>query len=244
MSNQMRKLIDLVEEAQINQYLDRLQNAKTQEEFESIINEAKLIEAPGMVDKIKKGAMAGALGLGLSMGAMADEPASADPGADVNKSQAVQSVQSIHPSYGQLDTPATEYTTTKHHKVASDIIKMMYDSAKFERDEYEKLLQKDYEYRQNDTKVDMGMGWYKTPFTQALRLKKNTSNQAKYDLKATRYVLTNPRFIERYAGNPDRAKGNIAPGNGEKAGIAALKLYLERSKSFEAPGSAGRNVPQ
>ena len=141
MSNQMRKLIDLVEEAQINQYLDRLQNAKNQEEFESIINEAKLIEAPGMVDKIKKGAMAGALGLGLSMGAMADEPASADPGADVNKSQAVQSVQSIHPSYGQLDTPATEYTTTKHHKVASDIIKMMYDSAKFERDEYEKLLQ-------------------------------------------------------------------------------------------------------
>ena len=52
MSNQMRKLIDLVEEAQINQYLDRLQNAKTQEEFESIINEAKLIEAPGMLSLI------------------------------------------------------------------------------------------------------------------------------------------------------------------------------------------------
>ena len=134
-----------------------------------------------MVDKIKKGAMAGALGLGLSMGAMADEPASADPGADVNKSQAVQSVQSIHPSYGQLDTPATEYTTTKHHKVASDIIKMMYDSAKFERDEYEKLLQKDYlkeltieedlrdllkEYDRETASIKMGVEVAKRKYTE------------------------------------------------------------------------------
>ena len=42
MSNEMRKLIDLVEEAQINSYLDRLEVAETQEEFDSIISEAEL----------------------------------------------------------------------------------------------------------------------------------------------------------------------------------------------------------
>ena len=97
MSNEMRKLIDLVEEAQINSYLDRLKLAETQEEFESIISEAELYEAPGMVDKIKQGAKkAGLIGLaGLStMGAMADEPASADPGADANAPQAQQIDQS------------------------------------------------------------------------------------------------------------------------------------------------------
>lgn len=222
MSNEMRKLIDLIEDKQLEA---------------EILNEAPL-------SPFKKAMATGAALGSLATGAIADEPAQMDPGADVNKSQAVQSVQSVHPGYGQLDTPATEYTTTQHHKVASDIIKMMYDNAKFEMDEYQKLLQKDYQYRENDTKVDMGMGFYKTPYTEALRLKKTTSNQAKYDMQATRYVLSNPRFIERYAGNPDKASGNIKPGNGRKAGVAALKLYLERSKSFEAPDSAGRNVPQ
>ena len=96
MSNEMRKLIDLVEEAQINSYLDRLKLAETQEEFDSIISEAELYEAPGMVDKIKQGAKtAGLIGLaGLSsMGAMADEPAS-DPGADANAPKAQQIDQS------------------------------------------------------------------------------------------------------------------------------------------------------
>ena len=104
MSNEMRKLIDLVEEAQINSYLDRLKLAETQEEFESIISEAELYEAPGMVDKIKKGAKtAGLIGLGAlsTMGAMADEPASADPGADP---YAPQQVQHADPHYQQLQT--------------------------------------------------------------------------------------------------------------------------------------------
>ena len=97
MSNEMRNLINLVEEAQINSYLDRLKVAETQEEYNSIISEAELYEAPGMVDKIKQGAKkAGLIGLaGLStMGAMADEPASADPGADANAPQAQQIDQS------------------------------------------------------------------------------------------------------------------------------------------------------
>lgn len=97
MSNEMRKLIDLVEDAQINSYLDRLKLAETQEEFDSIISEAELYEAPGMVDKIKQGAKkAGLIGLGAlsTMGAMADEPASADPGADANAPQAQQIDQS------------------------------------------------------------------------------------------------------------------------------------------------------
>ena len=94
MSNEMRNLINLVEEAQINSYLDRLKVAETQEEFDSIISEAELYEAPGMVDKIKKGAMGIGLGLGLATGAMADEPASADPGANANAPQAQQIDQS------------------------------------------------------------------------------------------------------------------------------------------------------
>ena len=94
MSNEMRNLINLVEEAQINSYLDRLKVAETQEEFDSIISEAELYEAPGMVDKIKKGAMGLGLGLGLATGAMADEPASADPGANANAPQAQQIDQS------------------------------------------------------------------------------------------------------------------------------------------------------
>ena len=96
MSNEMRNLINLVEEAQINSYLDRLKVAETQEEFDSIISEAELYEAPGMVDKIKKGAMGLGLAGAMAMGgqAMADEPASADPGADANAPQAQQIDQS------------------------------------------------------------------------------------------------------------------------------------------------------
>ena len=225
MSEQMRKLIDLIEEKQLEA---------------EILNEAPL-------SPFKKAMATGAALGSLATGAIADEPAQMDPGADANKSQAVQSVKSdfkVHPSFGELNTPATNYTTTQHHKVASDIIKLMYNSYNFEAKELEKLEIKDYQYRQNDTKVDMGMGFYKTPYTDAIRLKQKTATQAKYDLQATRYVLTNPRFIERYAGNPNKAKRNIAPGIGSKAGVAALKLYLGRTKSFEAPGSAGRNVPQ
>ena len=92
MSNEMRNLINLVEEAQINSYLDRLKVAETQEEYNSIISEAELYEAPGMVDKIKKGAMGLGLAGAMAMGgqAMADEPASADPGANANAPQAQQ----------------------------------------------------------------------------------------------------------------------------------------------------------
>ena len=96
MSNEMRNLINLVEEAQINSYLDRLKVAETQEEYNSIISEAELYEAPGMVDKIKKGAMGLGLAGAMAMGgqAMADEPASADPGANANAPQAQQIDQS------------------------------------------------------------------------------------------------------------------------------------------------------
>ena len=222
MSNEMRKLIDLIEDKQ----------------FEAeILNEAPL-------SPFKKAMATGAALGSLATGAIADEPAQMDPGADVNKSQAVQSDYAVHPSYGQLDTNPTYYPTTQHHKVASDIIKLMYNSYKFEMKELEKLEIKDYQYRQNDKKVDMGMGFYKTPYSDAIRLKQKIATQAKYDLQATRYVLSNPRFIERYAGNPNKAKRNIAPGNGSKAGVAALKLYLQKSQQYEAPASAERNVPK
>lgn len=104
MSSEIRKLINLVEEAQINSYLDRLKVAETQEEFDSIISEAELYEAPGMVDKIKKGAMGIGLGLGLATGAMADEPVSADPGADANAPQA-QQIDQNHASQVQAKYP-------------------------------------------------------------------------------------------------------------------------------------------
>ena len=91
MSNEMRKLIDLVEEAQINSYLDRLKLAETQEEFDSIISEAELYEAPGMVDKIKKGARNIGLGTLATMGMMGAPDVKADPDADINPTtQAVQ----------------------------------------------------------------------------------------------------------------------------------------------------------
>ena len=84
MSTEMRKLIDLVEDAQINSYLDRLKVAETQEEFDSILKEAELYEAPGMVDKIKTGARnlgLGALAVGSMMGG---GDLKADPSADVD----------------------------------------------------------------------------------------------------------------------------------------------------------------
>jgi len=246
MSNQMRKLIDLVEEAQINQYLDRLQNAKTQEEFESIINEAKLIEAPGMMDKIKKRAMGLGLAGAMAMGgqAMADEPVSSDPGADVNKSQAVQSAHAVHPSYGQLDTNPTYYPTTQHYKVAEQIIIMSFRNLDSEIKKLEELVQKDKQWWDDSGKINLNIGPSPSPFARQVSKQLELVNQAKYDLMATRYSLKNPRFIERYADNPDKAKGKIEPGAGNKAGVAAIKLYLQKVKSFEAPDSAGRNVPQ
>ena len=89
--SEMRKLIDLVEDAQINSYLDRLKVAETQEEFDSIISEAELYEAPGMVDKIKKGARNLGLGTLATMGMMGAPDVKADPDADINPTtQAVQ----------------------------------------------------------------------------------------------------------------------------------------------------------
>tara|TARA_Y100000768_G_scaffold158864_2_gene118683 strand:- start:8693 stop:9517 length:825 start_codon:yes stop_codon:yes gene_type:complete len=106
MSNEMRNLINLVEEAQINSYLDRLKVAETQEEYNSIISEAELYEAPGMVDKIKKGAMGLGLAGAMAMGgqAMADEPVSADPGADANAPQA-QQIDQNHANQVQAKYP-------------------------------------------------------------------------------------------------------------------------------------------
>ena len=89
--SEMRKLIDLVEDAQINSYLDRLKVAETQEEFDSILKEAELYEAPGMVDKIKKGARNLGLGTLATMGMMGAPDVKADPDADINPTtQAVQ----------------------------------------------------------------------------------------------------------------------------------------------------------
>ena len=51
MSSEMRRLIEVIEEATIDSYMVRLFEATTQEEFDNILKEAELNEAPGMVDK-------------------------------------------------------------------------------------------------------------------------------------------------------------------------------------------------
>jgi len=150
MSNEMRKLIDLVEEAQINSYLDRLKVAETQEEFDSIISEAELYEAPGMVDKIKQGAKkAGLIGLaGLStMGAMADQPASADPGADVNAPQAQQIDQS---HYKQIEAKYPHAFGFEGYRYARySTVKNMSGQYAFARNDYKTITKHMTELDQN-----------------------------------------------------------------------------------------------
>ena len=48
----MRELIDLMEQARMQNYLNLLEQAKTYEEFKEILREAKLTEAPGFLKKL------------------------------------------------------------------------------------------------------------------------------------------------------------------------------------------------
>ena len=48
----MRELIDLVEQARMQNYLNLLEQAKTYEEFKEILREAELTEAPGFLKKL------------------------------------------------------------------------------------------------------------------------------------------------------------------------------------------------
>ena len=179
----------------------------------------------------------------LAGGTMADEPTQMDPGA--NQIQAVQSIEtSLDPSFGKISTDPKNYQTSGHYKVASNIVTMSYNNVNSEKKKLAELRQKKFQWQKDSGKIEIGIGPSSNPFTKQVIKQKEVARQAQFDLSAVRYVMSNPRFIERYADNPDKAKGKIKPGVGRKAGVAALKLYLQNVQQYEAPGSAGRNVPQ
>jgi len=56
--------------------------------------------------------------------------------------------------------------------------------------------------------------------------------------------MARPDKHEKYGDNYRRLKGTIAPGHGANTAIENYKVYQDRVKQFQAPDSAGRNVPQ
>lgn len=222
MSNEMRKLIDLIEDKQ----------------FEAeILNEAPLSTMQKMAAiPLAVGSLAG--------GAMADEPTQMDPGAD--QPQAVQSVErSLDPSFGKINTDPKYYQTSGHYKVAQNIVTMSFNNYKKELDKLAELRQKKVQWQKDSGKIDIGIvPNYSNPFTKQVIEQKEIANQARYDLRAVMFVMSRPGFIDRYADNPDKASGRVNPAVGKKAGVAALKLYLQNVKQYEAPASAERNVPK
>ena len=270
MSTEIRKLINLVEEAQINSYLDRLKVAETQEEFDSIISEAELYEAPGMLDKIKKGAMGLGLAGAMAMGgqAMADEPVSADPGADANAPQAQQMDVNepvakgpnikydmvVRHGYAQDDKNGDlrvlrpnlkpeYYPTTKHYQTANGIVNMEFKEYQKEVAKLQDLREKSKKWNEDNNIYGNPM-FSKNPFKMPVSKQMDVANQAKYDFLATVDIMSRPDRHEKFGDNYRMIKGIVAPGAGAKTGVENYKVYQDRVKQFQAPDSAGRNVPQ
>jgi hypothetical protein len=222
MSNEMRKLIDLIEDKQ----------------FEAeILNEAPL-------SPLQKAAATG-LALGsLAGGTMADEPTTQmDPGANPVAGQSVE--RSLDPSFGKIITDPKYYPTTGHHKVANNLVQISFKKYEAELNKLEEIRQKKVKWQMDSGKIDIDIfPNTSNPYSKAYIQQKDIVNQARYDLRAVMFVMERPGFIERYADNPNKASGRINPAVGRKAGVAALKLYLQKSQQYEAPASAERNVPK
>ena len=270
MSSEIRKLINLVEEAQINSYLDRLKVAETQEEFNSIISEAELYEAPGMVDKIKQGAKnlgLGALAVGSMMGApdaKADSPVDMDPSnpsaftqMDVNEPVAkgpnIKYDMVVRHGYAQddkngdlkvlrPDLKAEYYPTTKHYQTANGIVNMEFKEYQKEVAKLQDLREKNAKWKRdnNEGPTMFSSSPYKMPIAKQM----DVAEQAKFDFLATVDIMARPDKHEKFGDNYRMVKGTVAPGAGAKTAVENYKVYQDRVKQFQAPDSAGRNVPQ
>ncbi len=271
MSTEIRKLIDLVEDAQINSYLDRLKIAETQEEFDSIISEAELYEAPGMVDKIKQGAKMAGLGTlaGLSLmgtpDAKADSPVDMDPSnpsaftqMDVNEPVAkgpnIKYDMVVRHGYAQDDKngdlkvlrpnlKAEFYPTTKHYQTANAIVNMEFKEYQKEVAKLQDLREKSKKWNEDNNIYGNPM-FSKNPFKMPVSKQMDVANQAKYDFLATVDIMSRPDRHEKFGDNYRMIKGIVAPGAGAKTAVENYKVYQDRVKQFQAPDSAGRNVPQ
>lgn len=257
--SEMRKLIDLVEEATIDSYMDRLIEATTQEEFDNILKEAELYEAPGMVDKIKQGAKnlgLGALAVGSMMGApdvKGDTPADMDPGVDSAYTQTASDPVPLSQmkfdskgSGGLNDGMKQYYPTSKHFDVADNILKQEYKEYQAKQVEVKQLRQKELEWAKQNVKNYVSYrGVFKnTPYSDDLITLKAEVRQAGHDYLASLRLLSNVVKLNRYKDNPDRLANIVAPATGADAAIENFKLYLQKVKPFEAGPSAERNVPK
>ena len=270
MSTEIRKLIDLVEDAQINSYLDRLKIAETQEEFDSIISEAELYEAPGMVDKIKQGAKAAGL-TGLAIGSMmgggdvkADSPVDMDPSnpsaftqMDVNEPVAkgpnirfnfvIGHAEAQDPKFSNMSVlrPGIKpefYPTTKHYETAKAIVKMEYDEYVKEVAKLQELEEKHRKWKKDNNEGPTSFS--SSPFKMGVAKQKDVANQAQFDFRATVDIMARPDRHEKFGDNYRMIKGIVSPGAGAKTAVENYKVYQDRVKQFQAPDSAGRNVPQ
>lgn len=259
MSSEMRRLIEVIEEATIDSYMVRLFEATTQEEFDNILKEAELNEAPGMVDKIKKTAKnlgLGALAVGSMMGApdlAADTPADMDPGVDSAYTQtATDPVPSSQMRFdgkgsgGLNDGMKQYYPTTKHWEVADKILKQEWQEYNAKQAELEQLRQKELAWAKQNVKNYVSYrGVFKnTPYSDDLNTLKQEVKQTGQDYIASLRLLSNVVKLERYKDNPDRLAKIVSPATGADAAVDNYKLYLKNVQKFEAGPSAERNVPQ
>ena len=82
------------------------------------------------------------------------------------------------------------------------------------------------------------------PYSKDIAKQIDITKKASYDFLATYKLLMNPKMMGKYTDNIGGLKGVVSPGAGADAAVENFQLYLKNVQSFEAPGSAGRNVPQ
>lgn len=238
MSSEMRKLIEVIEEATIDSYMVRLVEATTQEEFDNILKEAELNEAPGMVQKIKNYAkMAGLTGLaiGSMMGAgdaKADTAVDMSPNTDSAYSQMdVTGPDGDDPSSastgGLKPDMMKHYPTSKHFEVADKILKGEYQEWQAKVKEFENVRFGKSNYNRDDANT----------LKQEVR-------QAGHDYLASLRLLSNVVKLDKYKDNPDRLSRIVAPATGADAAVDNFKLYLKNVQQYEAGPSAERNLPK
>ena len=118
-----------------------------------------------------------------------------------------------------------------------------------EYNEYVKEVAKLQELEEKDRKwkKDNNIGptmFSGSPFKTPKARQKNVAEQAKYDFRATVDIMSRPDYHDRFGDNYRMIKGIVEPGAGAKTAVENYKVYQDRVKQFQAPDSAGRNVPQ
>ena len=201
----MRELIDLIE-------FDLLEA-----EIEAEIQNEKL----GPVGKTM--ATIGALG-SLATGALADEPADMDPGADMNQPVAQQAQAQKSIDLKDMGVKPEFFPTTKHFDVANKIVKAEYQEMQKEVDKLNSMKVKGADGR--GKQIDI-------------------VSKAKADLRFTVDLMSKSHKIDRLIDTygPDKAVRQVALKYNQEV-VKNFAEYLKNVKQFEAPDSAERNVPQ